>query len=101
MQEFFEGGLKYNLAILTAFVQFLTKQTGGNVSLGVGRQIKTLTDSIATLKGLVAAATAVAKEALQAKKEANRRGTIANTNANAAKNAVNLILSWEGNLCGA
>ncbi len=56
MQEFVKGGLKYNPAILTAFVCFLIKQMGGNVSSGVGGQIKTLTDTITMLKGLVAAA---------------------------------------------
>jgi hypothetical protein len=91
MQEFVEGGLKNNLAILTAFVRFLTKQTGGNVTSGVGGQIKALTDMVATLKGLVSTATSAAKEAAQAAKEANTRATMANTNADAAKNAVNSI----------
>ena len=36
MQEFVEGGLRNNPAILTAFIRFLTKMTGGNVSAGVG-----------------------------------------------------------------
>jgi len=44
-----------------AFIRFLTKMTGGNVSGGVGGQIKALTDSIATLKGAATAATAVAE----------------------------------------
>jgi hypothetical protein len=76
----------------------LTKQTGGNVSSGVGGQIKTLTDSIATLKGSVAAAMATAKEASQAAKEANARATTANTNADATKNAVNLIYTKNSSL---
>ncbi len=44
-----------------AFIRFLTKMTGGNVSGGVGGQIKALTDSIATLKGAATAATAAAE----------------------------------------
>ena len=39
MQEFVEGGLRNNPAILTAFIRFLTKMTGGNVSVGIGGQI--------------------------------------------------------------
>jgi hypothetical protein len=89
MQELIEDGLKYNTAISTTFVCFLTNQMGGNVSSGARRQIKTLTDMIAMLKGLVVAATTATKEASQTAKEANTRATMANTNANAAKNAVN------------
>jgi hypothetical protein len=53
MQEFVEGGLRNNPAISTAFIRFLTKMMGGNVSVGVGGQIKALTDSIVTLTGAV------------------------------------------------
>ncbi len=74
-----------------AYVQFLTKQMGGDVVSGVGGQIKALTDAVATLKGLVSAATSAAKEATQAVKEANTRATTANTNTDVAKNAVNTI----------
>jgi hypothetical protein len=93
MQEFVEGGLRNNPAILTAFIRFLTKMTGGNVLAGVGGQIKALTDSIATLKGAVTAATAAAKEATQTAKEANTRASSANMNADAAKNSVNSLYS--------
>jgi hypothetical protein len=98
MQEFVEGGLRNNPAISTAFIRFLTKMTGGNVSAGVGGQIKALTDSIATLKGAATAATAAAKEATQMAKEANTRATTANTNADAAKNSVNSLYSKNSTL---
>jgi hypothetical protein len=91
MQDFVAGGLKNNPAISTAFVHFLTKQMSANVASGVGRQIKTLTDAVATLKGSVSAATIAAKEATQAAKEANARATTANTNADATKNGLNAL----------
>ncbi len=98
MQVFVKGGLKNNPAILTAFVHFLTKQTGGNVASGVGGQIKALTDTVATLQGSVSMATSTTKEATQVAKEANTRATRANTNADAAKNAVNSIYSKNSTL---
>ena len=98
MQEFVEGGLRNNPAISTAFIRFLTRMTGGNVSAGVGGQIKALTDSIATLKGAATAATAAAKEATQTAKEANTRATTANTNADAAKNSINSLYSKNSTL---
>ena len=98
MQEFVEGGLRNNPAILLAFIRFLTKMTGGNVSAGVGGKIKALTDSIATLKGAATAATAAAKETTQMAKEANTRATTANTNADAAKNSVNSLYSKNSTL---
>ncbi len=48
--------------------------------LGVGGQIKTLSDTILTLKGLVAAATKEVKEAAQVAKEVNTWAMLANTN---------------------
>jgi hypothetical protein len=98
MLEFVQGGLKHNPAICSAFVQFLTKKTGGNVASGVGSQINTLSDTAATLKGLVSAATSAAKEVMQTAKEANTRTTTANTNADAAKNAVNSIYTKKNSL---
>ncbi len=83
--------MKQNLAICSAFVQFLTKQTGGNVALGVGGKLKILFDTIATLKGSVMAATSTAKEVAQTANEANTCATTTNTNTDAAKNAVNSI----------
>jgi hypothetical protein len=97
MQEFVEGGLKYNLAILTAIV-FLTKQTGGDVFSRVGGQIKMLIDMIAMLKRLVVVVTMAAKEASQTAKKANTRAMTANTNANVAKNVVNSIYSKHSTL---
>ncbi len=94
MQEFVEGGMRNNPAISTAFIRFLTKMTGGNVSAGVGGQINSLTDSIVTLKGAATAATVATKEATQTAKEANT----ANTNADTAKNSVNSLYSKNSTL---
>jgi hypothetical protein len=98
MQEFVQGGLKYDSAILTAYVQFLTKTMGGNVASGIGGQLKMLTNTIATLKSLVAMEAKEAKEAAQAAKKANTRASLANTNADAAKNAVNTIYTKKSTL---
>jgi hypothetical protein len=63
MQEFVDGGLKNNPAILTAYVRYLTKQTGGNAPSGIGGQLKALADTVVMLKGTVSVATTAAKEA--------------------------------------
>ena len=93
MQEFVEGGLRNNPAVLMAFIRFLTKMTGENVLADVGGQIKALSDSIATLKGAATAVTAVAKDATQTAEEANTRATMANKNIDVAKNSVNSLYS--------
>ncbi len=98
IQEIVQGGLKYNSAISTANVQFLTKTTGGNVASGVGGQLKTLTNMIATLKSLVTMVAKEAKEVAQAAKEANTHASFANMNADAAKNAVNSIYTKNSTL---
>jgi hypothetical protein len=49
MDDFVKDGLKYNLAISAAFIHFLTKQTGGNVSAGVCSQIQSLKKEIKKL----------------------------------------------------
>ncbi len=65
------------------------------MALGAGGQIKTLSDTISTLKGSVAGA---AREVAHGAKEANMRTTLANTNARAAKNAVNSIYTKNSSL---
>ncbi len=88
MQEFIQGGLKYNSMIRTTFIHFLTKQTGSNVASGVGGQLKTHTDLLHKMKGLVSLATDAAKEVTKAAKDAITCSSTANSNADAAKNAV-------------
>lgn len=88
MQEFIQGGLKYNSTIGTAFIRFLTKQTGSNVASGVGGQLKAHTDLLATMKGTVHSAAEAAKEATKTAKEALTRASTANTTADAAKNTL-------------
>jgi hypothetical protein len=98
MQEFVQGSLKHNPAICSAFIQFLMKQTAVNVASGIGSQIKTLLDTIATLKGLMLVAASAAKEAAQLAKEANTWASTANANADVAKNAVNSIYTKNSSL---
>jgi hypothetical protein len=98
MQGFIQGRLRENPAICSAFVNFFTKQMGGNMASGVGGQLKTLAETIAMLKGLVSAAMGVAKEATQVTKEATTHAYMANTTVNAAKNAVNAIYLKKGTL---
>jgi hypothetical protein len=98
MHEFVDGGPKNNPAISTAFVRFLTRQTAQNVASEIGLQLKTICDSVATMKGAVTAATSAAKEATQAAKEANTRATTANTKADAAKNGINALYSKNSTL---
>jgi hypothetical protein len=49
MDDFVKDGLKYNSAISAVFICFLSKQTGGNVSAGVGSQIQSLKEEIKKL----------------------------------------------------
>ena len=98
MHNFVKGGLKNNPAISKAFVRFLTQQTAQNVASGIGSQLKTISNSVASMKGTVSAATTAAKEATQAAKEANARATTANTNADAAKNGLNSLYSKNSTL---
>jgi len=98
MHDFVKSGLKNNPAISTAFVRFLTRQTAQNVASGIGSQLKTISDSVASMKETVSAATTAAKEATQAAKEANTRATTANTNADAAKNGLNSLYSKNSTL---
>ncbi len=60
---FVKRGLKYNLAISAAFIRFLTKQTGQNVSTGILSQIKVLTEALEKAVQMAKEATRVSKEA--------------------------------------
>ncbi len=85
MQEFVQGGLKSHPAIGSAFIRFLTKQTGNNVALGVGVQLRKLTEFVSTIKNLAKMADLAAKDAAKVAKEANTCSSVANTSAKKAK----------------
>jgi hypothetical protein len=93
MQDFVQGGLHCNAAIATAFMRFLVKTMAGSAAVGGGGQLKTLTDTVTKLKTLVGTAMTAAKDAARDAKEASARASMANTKADAAKNAVNTFYS--------
>ena len=93
MQEFMQGGLHHNVAIVIAFLHFLMKTTAGSLAVGGGGQLKTLIDKVEKLQTAVATAMATSKDALKGSMEAITRASTANINADAAKNAVNAFYS--------
>ncbi len=93
MQEFVQGGLQCNAAIATAFIRFPAKTTTGSLAAGGRGQLKTLTDKVKKLQTTVGMATTTSKDAMKDSKEAFTRASTANTNADAAKNAVKTFYS--------
>ncbi len=93
MQEFVQGGLQCNAAIATAFIRFLVKTMAGSSAAGGGGQLNTLTDKVEKLQSEVEIATTTSKDAIKDSKEALTRASMANTNADAAKNTVNTFYS--------
>ncbi len=85
MQEFVQGGLKSHLTIGSAFIWFLTKQMGNKVALGVGVQLRKLTESVSKIENLAKTADLAAKVAAKVAKEANTCSSVANTSAEKAK----------------
>ena len=98
MQEFIQGGLKSHPAIGSAFIRFLTKQTGNNVASGVGVQLGKLTESIGRVDTLAKTADAAAKEAARVVKEANGRSSAANTTAEKANDGLKLLYTKNSTL---
>jgi len=84
MQEFVQGGLKSHPAIGSAFIRFLTKQTGNNVASGVGVQLGKLTTAVDRIESLAKTADTAAKDAARGSKEANARTATANLTAERA-----------------
>ena len=78
MDDFVRDGLKYNAAISSAFIRFLTKQKGSKVGAGVGNSLSKLEDKIS---GAVKAA----KDAIAEAKEASKRVATASTAADKAE----------------
>lgn len=76
MAAFVENGLKYNTTISASFIRFLTRQTGSNVSAGVGGSLKT------TKKDLLAEIAKATTLANGAKTLASSAESHASTNSN-------------------
>ena len=98
MQEFVQGGLKSHLTIGSAFIWFLTKQTGNNVASGVGVQLGKLTESVSRIKNLAKTADLAAKDAAKVAKEVNTCSSAANTSAKKAKNDMKTLYTKNSTL---
>jgi len=91
--------LKYNSAISAAFIRFLTKQTGQNVSTGIGSQIKVLTEALEKAIKMSKEAADAAKEATRvSKEEASTRSNTASSAADKAVSDVKAILAKNSTL---
>ena len=77
MDEFMQNGLKYNPSILAAFMQFLTKVTGGNAAAGVAGTVALLENKLKNLDNTLK----------EVKKEAAAASSRATTAGNAAEEA--------------
>jgi ABC-type glycerol-3-phosphate transport system substrate-binding protein len=93
MEDFIKGGLVYNPTISAAFIRFLTKQTGQNVSSGVGGQLKSMSDALAQVKAAAKEASEAAREATKASKEASTRSVSATNAADKVSNELKSILA--------
>ena len=95
MDDFVKWGLKYSSAISAAFIRFLTKQTGQNVSSGVGSQIKVLSETLEKFVKMAKEAVDTAKEATRVSKEAITRSGLASMAADKAVSDVKAIFGEE------
>jgi hypothetical protein len=82
MEEFTANGMKYNPSFLAAFMQFLTKVTGGNATAGVAgsvasidSKLKNLENTLKEVKKEAAAATAWVTTANNAAEDVKRKLT--------------------------
>jgi uncharacterized membrane protein YwzB len=72
MDNFVCNGMKYNTAISSAFIRFLTKQTRSNVGAGVGNSLSKLEEKVRSAKKNT-------KDAITLANEAIKRATSAST----------------------
>ncbi len=77
MDDFVKDRMNYDLAISAAFICFLTKQMGKNVSMGTGPQFQKITNKIVALEGAL--------------KEVKRATTGAGTCATSASTGVDVV----------
>jgi hypothetical protein len=78
MDEFVCDGLKYNLAVLAAFVQFLTSQTRSNGDAGFDGQLAKLEERLKSAENAI-------KEAVKEAKEASKCAALAGTSADSVR----------------
>ena len=98
MDGFVKRGLKYNSAISAAFIRFLTKQTGQNVSTGIGSQIKGLQEALDKAVKMAKEAADAAREATRVSKEASTRSNSASLAADKAVSDIKAILAKNSTL---
>jgi hypothetical protein len=98
MDGFVKRGLKYNSAISAAFIRFLTKQTGQNVSTGIGSHIKVLQEALDKAVKMAKEAADAAKEATRVSKEASTRSNTASSAADKATSDIKAILAKNSTL---
>ena len=80
------------------FIRFLTKQTGQNVSTGIGSQIKVLMEALEKAVKMAKEAADAAKEATRVWKEASTRSNMASSAADKAVSDVKAILAKNSTL---
>ena len=98
MQEFVQGGLKSHPAIGSAFIRFLTKQTGNNVASGVGIQLGKLSTAVDRIESLAKTADTAAKDASRVAKEATTRAATANGTAEKASDGLKSLYAKNSTL---
>ena len=86
------------MAISAAFIRFLTKQTGQNMSNGVGSQINVLTEALEKYIKMAKEAADAAKEATGVSKEASTWSNMVSLAADNALSDVKAILAKNSNL---
>ena len=90
--------MKYNSAISAAFIHFLIKQTGQNVSTGIGSHIKVLTEALEKAVKMAKEAADAAKEATRVSKEASTWSNMASLAADKAVPNAKAILAKNSTL---
>ncbi len=98
MQEIIQGGLKSHPATGSAFIRFLTKQTGNNVASSIGVQLGKLTELVGRIENLAKTADAAANEAAKVAKEANQHSSAANTSADKATDGLKMLYTKNSTL---
>ena len=98
MQEFVQGGLKSHPAIGSAFIRFLTKQTGNNMASDVSVQLGKLMAAVDRIEALAKTADAAAKDAARGAKEATTHASVANSTAEKASKGLKMLYTKNSTL---
>ncbi len=83
---------------MAAFIRFLTKQTGQNVSTGIGSQIKGLQEALDKAVKMAKEAADAAREATRVSKEASTCSNLASSAADKAVSDIKAILAKNSTL---